>query len=122
MKMGRILISTFVILMGLVFVNPHAAAKNKEVTKAELKKAEVVTFKIKGMTCAGCASGIKTFVEKVPDVLLCNVSFKKGEATVYVNPKSKTGKKQLAKKIKKAIRDAGFDTETIAWKKKKKAQ
>ena len=43
-------------------------------------------FRIEGLRCDGCASTVKTLVEKEPGVKAVSVSFTSGEARILYDP------------------------------------
>lgn len=43
---------------------------------------ENATFKVRGMSCASCASAVETAIRSVPGVTTCSVNFGAGQATV----------------------------------------
>jgi copper chaperone len=59
---------------------------------------------IKGMTCMGCVSSIRTILEKIPGVSGAEVSFEDAQVTIQFDA-ARTGVDQL----KLAIEDAGFE-------------
>jgi mercuric transport protein len=62
-----------------------------------------VKLSVRGMTCSGCAGGVKTALEKVPGVTRADVSLEKNEASVTYR-KDKTTPEELVK----AVESAGF--------------
>ena len=61
---------------------------------------KTATFRIEGMHCDGCASTVKTLVEKEPGVKAAAVSFKDGEARILYDPQA-TDEDRLAAAIRK---------------------
>ena len=61
---------------------------------------KTATFRIEGMHCDGCASTVKTLVEKEPGVEAAAVSFKDGEARILYDPQA-TDEDRLAAAIRK---------------------
>jgi len=47
---------------------------------------ENTTFKLRGMSCASCASNIENAIRSVPGVEVCNVNFGAEQATITYNP------------------------------------
>ncbi|WP_026486548.1 heavy metal translocating P-type ATPase [Caldanaerobius polysaccharolyticus] len=68
------------------------------------KEAAKISFKIKGMTCAACASRIEKALKKMPGVSDANVNFAVEKATITYNPQD-VGADDFVKKI----RDVGYD-------------
>lgn len=65
-------------------------------------------FKIKGMTCAGCATTIKLTLEKTAGVRCAEVSYERAEAIVDYDPKIIT-----PEEIREAINQSGFKAEIV---------
>jgi copper chaperone len=61
---------------------------------------KTATFRIEGMHCDGCASTVKTLVEKEPGVKAAAVSFEDGEARILYDPQA-TDEDRLAAAIRK---------------------
>lgn len=49
-------------------------------------KTERVVVAIEGMSCAGCAAGIKAMLKRTPGVVSAEVSYENKEAVVDFNP------------------------------------
>ena len=64
------------------------------------------TFKVSGMTCAGCEATIKLALEQTPGVRSAEVSYDRGEATVEYDPNATT-----LDKLRKAIDETGYTCE-----------
>jgi len=64
---------------------------------------DILTLKLRGMSCASCASSIEEIINSVIGVSECNVNFSAEQATVKYNPR-KTGIQQ----IQDAVDAAGF--------------
>src|SRR5215210_7430369 len=62
-----------------------------------------VTFRVKGMTCEGCAVSIEKALKDTEGVLDARVSYEKGQAWVRYD----TGKVSLSK-LRKVIAETGF--------------
>ncbi|HEY3131543.1 MAG TPA: cation transporter [Acidobacteriota bacterium] len=58
---------------------------------------EKITLKVEGMTCGGCAIGVKKTLEKQKGVRKADVSFEKGQAIAEVE-KGKVKPEELAAK------------------------
>lgn len=58
--------------------------------------AAKTTLTIKGMTCGGCAAGVKIQLKKTAGVTAYEVSFEKGEAEVSYDPARTTPEKIAA--------------------------
>lgn len=87
------LIGLTLLAFGLVAAGAYAG----EEAKASLD----VKISVRGMTCAGCASGVKAALEKVPGVTKAEVSLEKNEASVTYE-KGKTTPEALVKAVEKA--------------------
>ena len=61
------------------------------------------TLKLRGMSCASCASSIEDAIRSVPGVSECNVNFGVEQATVKYDPQ-----KTNIEKIQAAVEDAGY--------------
>ncbi len=64
---------------------------------------DTLTLKLRGMSCAACASAVEQAVRSVPGVVDCNVNFGMEQATVRYTP----GQTELDA-IQQAIVDAGY--------------
>ncbi|MEM9926845.1 MAG: heavy metal translocating P-type ATPase [Cyanobacteria bacterium P01_D01_bin.50] len=64
---------------------------------------DILTLKLRGMSCASCASNIEKIINSVSGVIECNVNFSAEQATVKYNPQ-KTDLKQ----IQDAVDAAGY--------------
>jgi copper chaperone len=77
---------------------------------AEEKANLDVKISVRGMTCSGCASGVKAALEKVPGVTKAEVSLEKNEASVTYE-KGKTTPEALVKAVEKAGYKASLQKE-----------
>ncbi len=59
---------------------------------------------IKGMTCTGCASSVKTVLEKLPGIMEVTVTLEDAQATIKHQAISSS-----TEDFKRAIEEAGFD-------------
>ena len=64
---------------------------------------ENVNFKLRGMSCAACASSIEKAILAVPGVVECNVNFGAEQATVKYNPRQTN-----IKDIQDTVEEAGY--------------
>ena len=64
------------------------------------------TFKVSGMTCAGCEVTIKLALERTPGVRSAEVSYERGEAVVVYDPSVTT-----PEKLRDAINETGYKVE-----------
>ena len=64
---------------------------------------DILTLKLKGMSCASCASSVEEIISSVIGVSECNVNFGAEQATIKYNPQQAT-----IKKIQDAVDAAGF--------------
>ncbi len=69
---------------------------------------ETTTLKLRGMSCASCASSIERVVSNVSGVEQCNVNFGAEQATVTYNPRAVD-----VNKIQQAIADAGYSSQLL---------
>ena len=69
---------------------------------------ETQTFKLRGMSCAACASAIAAAIRAVPGVEGCSVNFGAEQAAVTYNPSSTT----LAQ-IQAAVDEAGYTAQPL---------
>lgn len=74
-----------------------ASAADKATQPAQLEK---ITLKVEGMTCGGCAVGVRKTLEKQKGVRKAEVSFEKGEAIAEVE-KGKVKPEELAAAVTK---------------------
>ena len=65
------------------------------------EEARTASFTVKGMTCEGCVSTIKSRLKKVDGLISYQVSLEKGEASATFDP-SKTSEARIAEAITKA--------------------
>jgi len=77
---------------------------------AEEKANLDVKLSVRGMTCSGCAMGVKAALEKVPGVTKAEVSLEKNEASVTYE-KGKTTPEALVKAVEKAGYKASLQKE-----------
>jgi len=61
---------------------------------------KTATFKVEGMHCEGCATTIKTVLEREPGVQMATVSFAEGQARVLYDPQA-TAEDRLVAMIEK---------------------
>ena len=47
---------------------------------------KMATFRVEGMHCDGCASTIKTLIERQPGLQMATVSFADGQARILYDP------------------------------------
>ncbi|MGG6240298.1 heavy metal translocating P-type ATPase [Nodosilinea sp. AN01ver1] len=69
---------------------------------------ETQTFKLRGMSCAACASNIEDAIRTVPGVETCSVNFGAEQAAVTYNPQ-RTGLAQ----IQAAVNEAGYTAQPM---------
>jgi Cu+-exporting ATPase len=69
---------------------------------------ETSTLKLRGMSCASCASSIEQAIRDVPGVNECNVNFGMEQATVQYDPQ-----KTNIKTIQDAVEEAGYAAESL---------
>jgi len=64
---------------------------------------DTLTLKLRGMSCASCASNVEKAIQGVPGVEECNVNFGAEQATIRYN-----SKKTHIEAIQKAVTEAGY--------------
>ncbi|MEO0011807.1 MAG: hypothetical protein RLZZ535_196, partial [Cyanobacteriota bacterium] len=64
---------------------------------------EKINLKLRGMSCASCASSIEQAISRVPGVESCNVNFGAEQATIQYNPRQTS-----IEDIQDAIKEAGY--------------
>ena len=69
---------------------------------------DTLTLKLRGMSCASCASNIETAIRSVPGVSDCNVNFGIEQATITYDPK-----RTNLEKIQQAVVDAGYSAYSL---------
>ncbi len=77
---------------------PYAAASQPAVAQA--------TFKVSGMTCAGCEATIRLALEQTPGVRRAEASYDRGEAIVEYDQKATS-----VDKLRDAINRTGYTAE-----------
>ena len=66
---------------------------------------EKINLKLRGMSCASCASSIEKIILNVPGVKSCNVNFGAEQAAIVYNPSRTT-----IFDIQQAIEEAGYSS------------
>jgi copper chaperone CopZ len=82
-------------------VNASSAMQNEQRRRAQ------TTFKVCGMTCAGCELTIKIALERTPGVRRAEVSYERGEAAVEYDPGIVT-----PEKLRSVINETGYVCQT----------
>ena len=95
------------LLLGIVVLGA-AVTLGLSVRAGDTKEKGQVTseFQITGMTCGGCAAGVKMTVKKLDGVTSVDASYDKGNAVVTYNPEKVT-----VEQIKDAIKKLGYEAE-----------
>ena len=95
------------LLLGIVALGA-AATLGLSVRAGDTKEDGQVTseFQITGMTCGGCAAGVKMTVKKLDGVVKVDASYDKGNAVVTYDPNKVT-----AEQITEAIKKLGYEAE-----------
>lgn len=70
---------------------------------------ETLHLRLKGMSCASCASTIEQAIQSVPGVIECNVELAREQATVHYDAKQ-TNSDQIAR----AVSDVGYSADLIS--------
>jgi mercuric ion transport protein len=81
----------------------EAGAKSQAVAQPAAART---TFKVSGMTCAGCETTIKLALEQTPGVRAAEVSYDRGEAVVEYDPNVTN-----TDKLRAAINETGYTCE-----------
>lgn len=69
---------------------------------------DTATLKLRGMSCASCASNIEDAIRSVPGVNECNVNFGAEQATVKYDPQ-----KTNVEEIQNAVEEAGYSAYSL---------
>lgn len=69
---------------------------------------ETLTLKLRGMSCASCASNVEEAIRAVPGVIECNVNFGAEQATLKYDPQ-----KTNLEKIQDAVDEAGYSAASL---------
>jgi len=69
---------------------------------------DTLTLKLRGMSCASCASNIEQAIQSVPGVIDCSVNFGVEQATVKYEPQQTN-----LEKIQQAVTDAGYSAYSL---------
>ncbi|HEU5181470.1 MAG TPA: heavy metal-associated domain-containing protein [Candidatus Polarisedimenticolia bacterium] len=88
--------SACAVMLGLLLATAAPLLAGEEAT-ADLN----VKLSVRGMTCDGCAKGVKAALEKTPGVKSAEVNLEKNEAAV-IYEKGKTTPEALVKAVEKA--------------------
>ncbi len=88
--------SAWAVVLGMILAVSAPLMAGEEAT-ADLN----VKLSVRGMTCDGCAKGVKAALEKVAGVKTAEVNLEKNEAAV-VYEKGKTTPEALVKAVEKA--------------------
>ena len=71
-------------------------------------KTEKINLKLRGMSCASCASSIESAISNVPGVELCNVNFGAEQAAIEYNPR-----RTSIQEIQDAVEEAGYSSYSL---------
>ncbi|MGV2828817.1 heavy metal translocating P-type ATPase [Myxosarcina sp. GI1(2024)] len=69
---------------------------------------EKINLKLRGMSCASCASSIEEAISNVPGVAQCNVNFGAEQAAIEYNPR-----RTSIKTIQDAVEEAGYSSYSL---------
>ena len=94
--MRHLLILATLLVFGLT-----AAINAQTETKSNVKKVEIKTYFVEGMTCQGCVNSVETKLGKIDGVQKYEVDLEKGEAVVEYDPK-KVNSEDIEKEFKKS--------------------
>ena len=101
-------IATVAVFGFALFPNYFGVLANSSLSAEQLEGPKL-TLAIKGMDCEACSVAITKSLNKVPGVVNTAVDYPKGRAMVVYDEKSRPSTEALAQ----AVRDAGFEAETI---------
>ncbi len=88
-------------------VDIGSPTESKTVTPTMTMKT--VTLKVEGMTCGGCASGVRKVLTRLPGVSRADVTYEQSRAVVTYDPAAVTVTKMIA-----AIRTLGYAATVVA--------
>lgn len=91
---------------GLISFSPVASpisALGNDVAVVSVPATSVVTLKITGMTCGGCAIATRKVLTRLDGVSKADVSYEKGNAVVTYDPAKTSAEKMIA-----AIKTLGY--------------
>ena len=71
-------------------------------------KTEKINLKLRGMSCASCASSIESAIRNVPGVSQCNVNFGAEQAAIAYNPR-----RTSIQEIQDAVEEAGYSSYSL---------
>jgi P-type Cu+ transporter len=71
----------------------------------KIEHIQQINLKLKGMSCAACASSINKAIAAVPGIVTCNVNFGAEQATIKYNPRQTT-----IEDIQKMVVEAGYSS------------
>ena len=71
-------------------------------------KTEKINLKLRGMSCASCASSIESAIRNVPGVESCNVNFGAEQAAIEYNPR-----RTSIQEIQDAVEEAGYSSYSL---------
>jgi P-type Cu+ transporter len=72
------------------------------------KNIEKIDLKLRGMSCASCASSIEKAISAVPGVVECNVNFGAEQAAIKYNPRQTS-----IEDIQNAVEEAGYSSYSL---------
>jgi copper chaperone CopZ len=115
--LGAVMLMAAANVCGCGVCKANAAAKTSKQSQFNIsEEPKIVTLKITGMSCAGCASHIHTALSKTDGVISDEVKYPGNVATVKYDA-SKISEKEIIAIIEKA----GYKAEVIKNKDKKTA-
>ena len=71
-------------------------------------KTEKINLKLRGMSCASCASSVEEAISNVPGVESCNVNFGAEQAAIQYNPR-----RTSIQDIQDAVEEAGYSSYSL---------
>lgn len=71
----------------------------------KIQNTQQINLKLRGMSCAACASGIDKAISAVPGIVACNVNFGAEQATIKYDPRQTS-----IEDIQKAVTEAGYSS------------
>lgn len=93
-------------VLGLVTLGAWGVSQFADLSAVDTSNLKTDTFTVQGMTCSGCAVGVKATVKRLPGVQKVEASFEEGKAVVTYDPSKVT-----PEKIKPAIEKLGYKAE-----------
>lgn len=104
---AMLLVAAAITILAVVGISVLIASLQRNTDAASISapapKTERLAVAIEGMSCAGCAAGIKAMLKRTSGVVSAEVSFENKEAVVEFNPAETS-----SDKIIEAINNLGY--------------